>query len=136
MKKVLGVVLIVSLLIFTTNCKKDGGSGTPPADVPSVIVITTPTAGTVVLNGSVLKIEGEITDNNNLSAATVVVKNKTSGAILFQQAATTGTVSFYRFLWNWTVTGVTSTITATIRVTAKDKLNNEVFKEIEISIIP
>lgn len=135
MKKVLGLIFIFSLLIFSTNCKKDNG-GTTQTDTPSVIVITVPTPGTVVLNGSVLKIEGEITDNNNLSTANVVVRNKTSGAILFQQSATTGSVSFYRFLWNWTVSGVSSTITATIRVTAKDKLNNEVFKEIEVSLIP
>jgi hypothetical protein len=99
-------------------------------------VITSPNAGTIVLNGSVLKVEGEITDNNNLSTANVVIKNKASGAILFQQQSTTGTVSFYRFLWNWTVTGISTSTIAVIRITAKDKLGNEVYKEIEVTLIP
>ena len=136
MKKAIGISFFIGFLIFMTGCKKDSGNSPTPTDTPSVIVITSPNAGTIVLNGSVLKVEGEITDNNNLSTANVVIKNKASGAILFQQQSTTGTVSFYRFLWNWTVSGITVSTNAVIRVTAKDKLGNEVYKEIEVTLIP
>jgi hypothetical protein len=64
----------------------------------------------------------------------VEIRNKTTGAILFQQSSTTGNVGFYRFLWNWTVTGVTGPTTATVKVIAKDKLNNEVFKEMDVQL--
>jgi len=124
--------LFFMAVCMSISCKKNSSSTTPPADTPSDIQITSPTAGTIGINGTNLRIEGTITDNNVLTSARVEIRNKNSGAVLFQQSSSTGNVTFYRFLWNWTITGITSTIQATIKVTAKDKYLYEVFKEVDI----
>lgn len=130
MKYKLILVTFFSILMFT-NCKKNNS---PEPDVPGEITITYPTPLVIFINGSVLKVEGEMTDNNVLSLARVEIRNKTTNAILFQQSNTTGNVGYFFFQWNWTVTGITSTTQAIIKVFAKDKLSNEVSKEIEITL--
>ena len=119
------------LILAITGCEKDGSS---EPEVPSTITITSPSPSAIYINGAVLKVEGEMSDNNVLATARVEIRNKTTGAILFQQSTSTGNVGFYRFLWNWTVTGVTAPFTATVKVVAKDKLNNEVFKEMDVQL--
>ena len=116
------------------SCKKSSNT-TPPADAPSDIQITSPFPGTIVLNGTTLSVEGTITDDNVLSSAKVEIRNKNTGAVLFQQSSLTGNVQFYRFLWSWMVTGIVSPIPATIKVTAKDKYSYEVFKEVDIMLV-
>lgn len=129
-KSVLTAILFIALCSF--NCKKN--NNTPEPDVAGTILITSPSPATIYDNGFVLKTEGEMSDNNVLASAKVEIRNKTTGAILFQQTSTTGNVGFYRFLWNWTVTGITTTITATVKVIAIDKLSNQVFKEVDVTL--
>lgn len=136
MKKQLSLlVFIVSILLIGACQKDDGGSSTPATDTfPSVITVDFPTAGTVYINGANINITGTITDNNNLSTAKVEIKNKTTNAILNQQTSGTGTVTFYRFNWNWTVSGISSPTPGTVKITAKDKNGFEVTKEVDITL--
>ncbi len=124
--------IFLPVILFSVSCNKDGGGSEP--DVPSTVTITSPVAMTLYINGTTLRVEGEMADNNVLSSARVEIRNKSTGAILFQQSSTTGNVGFYRFLWNWTVSGVTAPFTATVKVTAKDKLSNEVIKEVDVQL--
>lgn len=75
-----------------------------------------------------------MTDNNGLSTARVEIRNKTTTALLYQQSSTTGSVSFYRFLWNWTITGITTTTIATVKIVARDKQSNEISREIDVTL--
>ncbi|HMU46967.1 MAG TPA: hypothetical protein PKC72_11395 [Chitinophagaceae bacterium] len=123
-------MLFITVLLFG-SCKKD--SATEP-EVATIINITSPATLAIYLNGSNLTIEGDMSDDNVLSQARVEIRNKSTNAILFQQASSTGNVGFYRFLWNWTITGITTTTMATVKVIAKDKLSNEVSKEVDITL--
>ena len=135
MKKHLFLWVLVISIIFTGACKKDSGSDTPTTDSsPSVIVIDIPTTGAIYLNGFNMNVTGTITDNNNLSTAKLEIRNKTTGAILNQQTSTTGTVSFYRYNWNWTVTGISATTPAVVKIIAKDKNGFEITKEVDITL--
>ena len=120
----------LALIVFT-GCEKDNNS---EPEVATTILITSPSPAAIYINGGTLKVEGEMSDNNVLTNAKVEIRNKATGAILYQQSTSTGNVGFYRFLWNWTVTGVTAPVTATVKVIAKDKLNNEVFKEMDVQL--
>ena len=75
-----------------------------------------------------------MTDNNGLSTARVEIRNKTTTALLYQQSSTTGSVSFYRFLWNWTITGITTTTIATVKIVARDKQSKEISREIDVTL--
>lgn len=130
-------ILFYSLLIFGigTSCSKSsGGNTTPPDSSPSDIVIDLPTAGTIVLNGTNLTITGTITDNNNLSQAKVEIRNKTTNALYNSQISSTGTVSFYRYTWNWTVTGITGPTPGIVRVIAVDRYGYIVYKDVDITL--
>ena len=133
MKKVPVFTCILIVAFSFINCKKDS-TDTTPVDVAGNIDITTPVMGTIYDNGIVLKTEGGMSDNNGLASAKVEIRNKTTGTILFQQTTSTGNVTLYHFLWNWTVTGMTSLITATVKVTAIDKLSNQIIKEVDITL--
>lgn len=125
---------ILSVVLFTgiVGCKKDDKPTEPES--PSVITIRSPSASVLYVNGSTMSIEGDISDNNVLNSARVEIRNKATSAVLFQQTSTTGNVGFYMFQWNWAITGITSATTVTVKVIAKDKLGNEVFKEMDAQI--
>jgi hypothetical protein len=125
---------LAALLLITVGfiaCKKTSTT-TPQTDKPGTIDITSPAASTTYDNGLVLKTEGAMNDENGLTSAKLEIRNKATSAILFQQTTTTGNITLYHFLWNWTVSGMTAPITATVRVTAIDKLSNQVFQEVDI----
>jgi hypothetical protein len=128
-----GFAALLFIALSFINCKKDSAS-TPAADIAGRIDFTLPIAGSIYDNGLVLKTEGGMNDDNGLASAKVEIRNKTTGAILFQQTSATGNVTFYRFLWNWTVTGITGVIPATVKVIAIDKLSNQIFKEVDITL--
>jgi Bacterial Ig domain len=131
--KVPGLLSLFFVAFAGLSCGKSGGSGTEP-DVAGTVTITAPVNGPIYTNGSPLTIEGEMTDNNVLAIAKVEIRNKTSGAVLFQASSNTGNVSFYRFLWTWNITGITTATVVTVKVTARDKLGNEVFKEVDAKL--
>lgn len=114
------------------GCKKDNNGQEPES--PAVITIATPTSLGIYVNGSTLKIEGDMTDNNVLAQARVEVRNQSTNAVLFQQSNITGNVGYYYFLWNWQITGITSPTPAVVKVIARDKLANEVSKEVNITL--
>jgi hypothetical protein len=91
-----------------------------------------PSAGTIYPNGTPLRAEGDMTDTDGLSNARVEIRNKTTGSIYFQQSNSTGGVSFFRFGFSWTVTGVTGVTTAVVKVTATDRNSKQVSKEVEV----
>jgi hypothetical protein len=126
------LLLTVSILAGITGCDKDDNPTEP--EVPSVITIRSPVSSIIYTNGSTMAIEGDIADNNVLSSAKVEIRNKTSGAVLFQQSSPTGNVGFYFFLWNWTITGITGPTVVTVKIIAVDKLGNQVFKEVDAQL--
>ena len=128
MKKILPLLLILTATLMMTGCGKDNDNNTPPADSPSIITITTPPAGTIFINGSTLQVRGNVTDNNALSNARIEIRNTTTNAILYQQNQSTGNVLYYDLNWNWSVTGITSTVNAMIRITVTDRYNYQVTK--------
>jgi len=129
------IAISALIMLAVASCQKDSGSTTPATDSsPSLIQIDFPVTGAIYANGSALNITGTITDNDNLSTAKVEVKNKTTNATLNQQTSSTGNVTFYRFQWSWTITGITATTPGTVKITAKDKNGFEVTKEVDITL--
>jgi hypothetical protein len=127
----------ISVLFFIAanclGCKKNSTtSNTTPADKPGNINITAPVSGTIYDNNFTLITAGDMSDDNVLTSAKVEVRNKITGAILFQQTTSTGNVTFYRFQWSWIVTGITAPFTATVKVTATDSQSNQTIKEVDI----
>ena len=134
MMKRSGLAALLFISLSFSNCKKNSSSSTPETDKPGNIDITTPVAGTIYDNGFVLKTEGGINDDNGVTTAKVEIRNKTTGAVLFQQTSAAGNITLYHFLWNWTVSGITGTFTATVKVTAIDRLSNQIFKEVDVTL--
>jgi hypothetical protein len=130
-----GIIILLFITAISMNCKKDSTGNSTPVDVAGSINITTPVTGSTFDNGFVLRTQGDMTDNNVLASAKVEIRNKTTGAILYQQTTATGNETFYRFLWDWTVTGITVDINATVKVIAIDKLGNQVFKEVDVRLL-
>ncbi len=135
MKKIFHLLIILTATLVMIGCGKDNNNNTPPADSPSIITITTPPAGTIFINGSTLQVRGNVTDNNALSNARIEIRNTTTNAILYQQNQSTGNVLYYDLNWNWTVTGITSTVNAMIRITVTDRYNYQVTKEVAVVLV-
>lgn len=127
--------LYLLVLVWAGSCNKDdGGSNTP--DNLSVITLTTPTAGFIYLNGGTLRVEGNIVDYDKISTARLQVKNKTTGAVLYEQTASAGNITTYFFLWNWTISGISASTQATVTVTARDFRNFEISKAVDVTLAP
>ena len=131
-KRNLAISGLVMGILFL-NCNKDDNEA--PPDTPSVINIDYPTAGTIYINGTGMEISVDVTDDNALSSVKVEVKNSTTGAVMFQQNNATGIVLFHNFLWNWTVTGINTTTNATVKITATDRYNYQVSKEVAVVLV-
>ena len=127
-------ILAVLMITFLFSCKKESGGGGPSH--PTEIVIDLPTNGQIVLNGTNLKIEGTVTDNNVLANVSVQVRNKATGAVLFSSNTTTPSVTFVRYEFNWSVSGITNPTVATVKVTGKDVGGGEAFKEVDVNLEP
>lgn len=125
-------ILFVGLLVFLVACKKDNNN--TPADKPAIIDITKPSTGVSYTNGTALPIEGLIIDDNGLSQARLEIRNKATGTLLNQQSSATGNFNYYNFQWTWTVTGMTATIQAIVKVISKDRYGYEASKELEITL--
>lgn len=126
--------IFISFLSLTCSKKSSNNSNTPPADSPSVIQIDFPHTGVTYTNGFNLVVSGTITDNNTVATAKVEIKNKTTGAILYQQNSSAGNVFLYRFSWNWIVTGITGPTPATVKITSIDFYNYQASSEIDIAL--
>ncbi len=128
-------LILLFVVITTISCKKDDGGTTNTTDTASTITFTVPTAGNIFINGTPLRVEGEMSDLNGLVTARVEIKNKTTGAVLFQQSNPTSNVTFFRFMFSWTVSGISAPTPATIKVTAIDKFSNQVSKEVDVTLV-
>ena len=126
-------ILLLITTIGLVNCGKDEDE--KPPDTPSVINITTPTAGTIVLNGTGLQITGDVADDNALETVRAEVRNSTTNTVMYQQNNTTGNVLFYNYQFNWTVAGVSTTTNAVVKITATDRYGYQVSKEVAIVLI-
>lgn len=126
--------IIAAIAIFSSGCSKDDDNNTP-ADSPAVITTTLPASNTTYINGSILQVRGNVTDNNGLSTARVEIRNNATNAILYQQNQSTGNVSYYDLNWDWTVTGITSATNATVKITVTDRYNNQVTKDIPVILV-
>jgi hypothetical protein len=125
--------LILALFPLAVSCKKDD-NGTQ--NLPTEIVIQMPTAGQIVLNGTNLRVEGTVTDNNVIANVTLQIRNKTTGAVLYASTVPTANVTFVRYIYNWTVSGITTQTVATVKVTGRDVGGNEGFKEVDVTLEP
>lgn len=128
----LTILTLAFSIVFITSCKKD--DDTVPADTAAVIDITAPAAGTIYTNGSTVSVDGTAIDNNVLSSTRLEIRNKNTNAVLYQTSTSTGNVTFYRFHWTWTVTGITTLTPATVRVISKDKYNYETSKDVDFNL--
>ena len=126
--------IFISFISLTCSKKSSNNSNPPPADSPSVFQIDFPHTGVTYTNGYNLVISGTITDNNTVSTAKVEIKNKTTGAVLFQQTSAAGNVYLYRFSWNWIVTGITGSTLATVKITSTDLYNNQASSQMDITL--
>ncbi len=128
-------LLIPLLIILSCNsCKKNSSAPPSGPDVASIITITVPASGVIYPNGSTLRVDGTATDDNGLSTVRIEIKNKATGVLLYQQQSAAGSTTFYRFVWNWVVNGITSPTVATVRVIAKDLKLNEISKLVEVTL--
>ncbi len=123
---------ILGLALLLTACKKDSDQ---EPDVAAQITLSNPTAGTIFLNGSVLQIRGNATDDNVLASITCTVRNKTTNAVLYNRTLSTGNVGFFDFSQNWTITGITSLTPAQLIVTTTDKIGYTASKEVAFQLI-
>ncbi|HEY6062925.1 MAG TPA: hypothetical protein VIV35_04920 [Chitinophagaceae bacterium] len=126
--------IFVAFISLTCSKKSSNNSNPPPADSPSVFQIDFPHTGVTYTNGFNLVVSGTITDNNIVATAKVEIKNKTTGAILYQQTTSAGNVFLYRFSWNWIVTGITGPTPATVKITSTDFYNYQASGEIDITL--
>lgn len=124
------------IMLLDVSCSKDDDNNNNAPDNLSVITITTPVAGFTYLNGGNLRIEGEINDLDKVSLGKVQIKNKTTNAVYFEQSTNAGNVTRYFFLWNWSITAITTPVTATITVTSKDQRGFEISKAVDVTINP
>lgn len=134
MKKHKIIFLAVALFLIFAGCKKDSNNNNNTVDSPSVIQLTTPTASTILLNGTTLQVRGNITDVNGLSSAKLEIKNST-GTILYQVNTPTGSVTYFNLNWDWLITGITTLTPATLTVTATDYNSKQISKQINITLI-
>lgn len=130
--KQINLVLFLSLLL-AGSCSKDDDNNTTP-DSLSVITIQSPSAGVTYLNGGTLRIEGTINDFDRVSTARVQVKNKNTGTVYYEQTANAGDITTYFFLWNWVIVGISSPVTATVTITARDLRGFERSTALDISL--
>lgn len=139
MKLTLFFSLIITATTLITGCSKDSsgggsGGGSGGSNTPGVINLTSPGAGVIVTNGTTLTVTGDLTDVDGLSQGRVELRNKNTNGVYFQQISGTGGVTFYRFLWSWVVSGITTLTPATLKITCVDRNNNIVTKEIDIQL--
>jgi hypothetical protein len=122
-------VLLTSTLL--TSCKKNNDNN-PPADTAAVITINTPAANTHFPNASPLQIRGSVNDADLLKSVKVEVKNKTTGAVYYTSTAPISSITQYNFDWTYTVSGFTTLVTATIKITSTDQYDYTSTKEIDV----
>lgn len=136
MRNSLFLLVMTGFIIAFTGCNKDDNNNgnNNATDSPSVINFSLPGSGAIYPNGTPLRVEGDMTDTDGLSNARVEIRNKTTGTIYFQQSNSTGGVSFFRFGFSWTVTGISATTTAVVKVTATDRNSKQVSKEVEVQL--
>jgi hypothetical protein len=127
-------LLCLFVLSLAMSCKKDSDNG--GQNLPTEVVVQLPTAGQIVLNGTNLKVEGTVTDNNVIANVSVQIRNKATGAVLYSSSVSTASVTFYRYVFNWTVSGITASTVATVKVTGKDVGGGEAFKEVDVNLEP
>lgn len=127
--------LVFFSVIALASCKKDSNNN-PGGNSDTVVVIDRPTAGQIIFNGANLAVEGTVTDNDVLANVSVQVRNKSTGAVLYSTQTTTASVSFYRYTYNWTVTGISTSLIATVKVTGRDVNGREGFREVDITLEP
>jgi hypothetical protein len=130
--RLIAYVLVIATL---TNCSKKDDDVTPAADSPAVITYTSPSTTAITQNGSALTIEGTILDNDGVASVKVEVKNPSNSVVYYTQTTTVANLLFYRFQWNWIVTGITAATVANIKVTTKDANGVEISKEINANLI-
>lgn len=126
--------LILGMVLFFAGCSKDDNNGSGGPDAPAVITITTPGNNAVYINGTTLRVLGNMTDTDVLATARVEVRHKTNNTLYYQQSVSTGNVTFYGFTWDWVVTGISASVPATVKVTAVDRKGNEVSQTIDITL--
>ena len=127
-----GITMLLFIAVLSLNCNKKDST---PTDISPIFNIIDPIPNATYQNGDNLRTQGDMTDNNGLTTAKVEIRNKTTGAIIFQQSTPTGNETFFRFNWNYPVTGITVDFIATVRVICVDKLGNQVFSEIDVRMI-
>ena len=127
-------ILFIFISFISLTCSKSNNNNPPPADTPSIIQIDFPNTGVTYTNGFNLVVSGIITDNNTVATAKVEIKNKTTGAIYYQQTSPAGNIFLYRFSWSWIVTGITAPTPATVKITSTDLYNYKVSKEVDITL--
>lgn len=126
----LPVLLLISIAGLS-HCG-DKGNAPPPPDTPGIIQLSKPIVNTIYINGTNLLIQGNIEDADGLSAVKVEVKKTSNNEVLFQQSLSAAGVTFYTLDRSWTVTGITGSVNAVVKVTATDRYSYQVIKEINI----
>lgn len=114
------------------SCKKEAEK---EPDLPSQISISSPTIGTIFINGSSLQIRGNATDDNVLSSITCTIRNKNNNAVLYNRVLTTGNVGYFDFSQDWTITGINAITPARLLVTTTDKAGYIASKEVDFELI-
>ena len=122
---------IISLSLFFAACKKDNAKET---DVPAVITLNAPVAGTIILNGTSLQIRGNATDDNVLASINCTVRNTNTNAVLYSRTLTTGNVGYFDFAQDWNVTGIVGLVSARLTVTTTDKVGYAATKTVDFQL--
>ena len=124
------VIAVLFIVLVFVNCKKDEDN--QPTDTQAAFLINAPVANTHYPNTTPLYVRGIMHDPDILKNARVEIKNKNTGTVYFTQTISTGSVPQYNFDFNWTVSGMTGLVTATVRITAIDQFDRETSRAIDV----
>jgi hypothetical protein len=125
MKKIIFSAIALSLVIISiSSCKKEE---TPTA----TITFNEPLTNDSITNGDSLHAEGTITGTGELHGYTLIITNKTSGAVLYTSSASNHSDS-YAFHEHW-LNNVSSTSNIDVKVEVElDHDGNKTAKAVQV----
>ena len=122
---ILTTFLLATSLIYTPACRKSKKGPT--------VTITSPAADEQFANDLVIKMKGNVSDENQLHALSIKITDDKTGAVLFTKSPSVYDLTNYTFNESWTVK-VTDWVDATVSVTAENHDGQTTTQTVKIKI--
>lgn len=140
----IAAIILGAGLMFSCSKSGSGGNGGTvdgthvfnPSDItPPVLVINSPVANEIFLNGNSIVVTGKITDTQGLYQGSIRVVNDANGALLKEQLYEIHGVLSYNFNSAYVVNTVTAGI-YTVTVSFNDHGLNTVTQSVKVQVGP